>query len=215
MRAASLSLVLFSIVGCAPGEGAIYITVNSDNLLRDIDHLHIVVTNEGTQSSPIDFVPAGGRPFEIPPSMSLQLRFSKDRSGPTTVAVDAFAVNGAVLAHGEGTTDLHPGIESPLSIELGSLAPLDAGSVSDGGATDASPFDMAFPALAWTPIPTEGNVSAALYAVAGLYNAPPFESGCIVGSAGTVLGALEAFKRWIPYSNGECLFSQPSTALRR
>src|SRR5437868_2798489 len=78
-----LALLAAAIAGCAPGEGAINVTVNATAPVHGIDHLTIVVMNGGATSLPVT-VPVMV-PGDIPPARSLQLRFMKERHGAVAV----------------------------------------------------------------------------------------------------------------------------------
>ncbi|MSP62187.1 MAG: hypothetical protein EXR72_18015 [Myxococcales bacterium] len=81
------------------------------------------------------------------------LSFARERSGDTTVRIDAMA-NGRTVAHGEGSATLMPGRNTPLAIALGSPADLgvDAPAPADLSGNDQATADAAIPPDLPTPV---------------------------------------------------------------
>ncbi len=156
-----------AFAGCAPGEGAVYVTVGANGVVRGVDHLLVTVTNQGVTSSPIT-IALSDAPGDIPPARSFQLRFSKDRKGAIVVSVDAVSPTGATLAHAQATGDVEPSQESTLLVTLPGQSTLDGG-IDASTAIDMTLADAAPAAsdLTMLPPPVLTSVSPTLGATTG------------------------------------------------
>ncbi len=124
-RALAWAVVL---AGCA-GRSSVTVTVDASGTVGGVDRFHVTVTNAG-QTATADF-PLPGRPAMLPPPQSFGLTLPPDRSGKTTIQVDALAAAGATLASATGDVTVTPGEAATLALTLPGAAP------PDGGAADA------------------------------------------------------------------------------
>ena len=63
---------------CAPGEGALFVTVSSSGVVVNVDHLRVLVAVQGASATPLT-VPVPMAPTSIPPIAKIKL----DGSGTT------------------------------------------------------------------------------------------------------------------------------------
>jgi photosystem II stability/assembly factor-like uncharacterized protein len=169
-----------TLSGCAPGQGAIDVTVDAMGTIHAVDHLQVVVTNSGEPSLPV-VVPLAGAPVDIPPAVQFQLRFDKSRRGGALIAIDALGGSGDVLAHGEAGGDIDPSLAGTATVRLVPSTPVDAGSTNP----DASAPDLAPAPLTWTLQTIAGDTSQLFFAgvqVSQLGTPTDYQDGlCVVG----------------------------------
>ncbi len=129
MKRARLALCLGALVACKKGS-VVEIEVDTNGgVVHAVDHFHIVVTNDGRSSLPID-LSLPGRPVDIPPTQTFSLSFPPDRTGATMISLDAVGAAGQTLATTSGTIDLQPGELADVKLHL------PGGAIADGGTGD-------------------------------------------------------------------------------
>ena len=151
------ALLLWSwLAGCGAGESAVLLTIDSASAISGIDHFDVLVTHQGRAALPAT-ISIAGRPVDLPPIQTVQLRFDKSREGAARIHVDAVDAAGRVLAGAETTVELSPSHDVPATVRF------DGPSGGDGGVMDQrlGP-DLALPAPLLTSVtpdhgPTSGN----------------------------------------------------------
>ncbi len=137
MRGALVGLFAL-FVGCAPGQGAVYVTVTGN--VQGIDHFHLQIDDLMGRVTDQNLLPQG-RPVALPQTFTLL--FGARHKGHFALTITAFDAGDKSLAHGTAEGEVQPSQSSELAIEL-------TGDASDGGVDWAVPLDTAA-ALDLTP----------------------------------------------------------------
>lgn len=170
---------MLSLASCGRPEGTVFVTVDSLVPVPGDGTIVAVAINAGRSSQPAPFPMRG---YTIPPAQTLRLVFPPDRSGPTTVQLEARNAQGAALSFGQFQFDLTPGYEDTAFVTLGGTTAADMGT----------PLDMASlprPSILTVSPPRGSTSGGAVLTISG----QAFASDCSV----TVGGVAATPVRWL------------------
>ena len=122
MRLVALGVVagVAALAACQASDSILLVEVSGDLTLMPAE-LEVTVTAGGQTHGPI-LVPPTATPFTLPTSFTVEL----DRSitGPVTIEVVAFDINGQLVGHGTATqTYIDTGGQTVVAVTLTSGAP--------------------------------------------------------------------------------------------
>ncbi len=140
MRAGAIAAVGCALLGCAPGQSVVVVTVDASGTVSGAARLAFAFDNAGQSATATLALP--GAPITIPPARRASFVFDKDRSGALGITVDALDGAGHRLATGAATTTLQPSTQADVTVTLGGVAVTDAGV---DGAPDLAAPDLAAP----------------------------------------------------------------------